>query len=45
MHQSVEETVEHGKTFLARTVRQRWEDTLGARSDVSLAHDCDTRST
>ena len=26
-------------------VHQRWEDTVGARSDVSLAHDCDRRST
>ena len=26
-------------------VHHRWEDTFGARSDVSLAHDCDRRST
>ena len=26
-------------------VHQRWVDTFGAKSDVSLAHDCDRRST
>ena len=35
-----------GRRFLhEHPVHQRWEDTFGARSDVSLAHDCDRRST
>ena len=35
-----------GRHFLHKhPVRQRWEDTFGARSDVSQAHDCDRRST
>ena len=25
-------------------IARRWKDTLGARSDVSLAHDCDRHS-
>ena len=58
VYQSVQEMVENGWTFLARTqsacvelvharvarIAQRWKDTFGARSDVSLAHDCDRRS-
>ena len=35
-----------GRHFLhEHPVHQRWEDTVGERSDVSLAHDCDRRST
>ena len=35
-----------GRHFLhEHPVHHRWEDTFGARSDVSLAHDCDRRST
>ena len=56
VHQSVQETVEHGSTFLARTpiasvelVHARdariSQDTLGVGSDVSLAHGCDRRWT
>ena len=35
-----------GRHFLhEHPVHHRWEGTFGARSDVSLAHDCDRRST